>query len=260
MKGVIYKYTSPTGKSYIGQTINERKRKIQHKSSATNSLDKAYNHAFHRAIRKYGFDSFTYEILWTIIDNDLEKVHNELNKMEVYYIGLYDTFKNGYNNTIGGDGCGSGECHPSYGTKLSEEHKKKLKASRTRKVWKFDLDGNFICEYESAALAAKDVNGNSSGIIKCCKRKHGKVKEYQWRYAGDMCEKYKKNSPTITYSGKESGKSKPTIQYDKDWNIIQKFDGVAVASRELNISLDCLYHVVGKKKLYKNSFWDYEIV
>ena len=27
MKGIIYKYTSPSGKVYIGQTTNEKKRK-----------------------------------------------------------------------------------------------------------------------------------------------------------------------------------------------------------------------------------------
>lgn len=29
--GIIYKYTSPSGKSYIGQTTDESKRKISHK-------------------------------------------------------------------------------------------------------------------------------------------------------------------------------------------------------------------------------------
>lgn len=32
--GVIYKYEAPSGKVYIGQTINEALRKSQHKSQA----------------------------------------------------------------------------------------------------------------------------------------------------------------------------------------------------------------------------------
>jgi len=31
MKGIIYKYTSPSGKVYIGKTINEKKRLYRHK-------------------------------------------------------------------------------------------------------------------------------------------------------------------------------------------------------------------------------------
>lgn len=51
---------------------------------------------FHRAIRKYGIDNWTTEILETI-DNDL------LNEKEKYWIEYFDSFKNGYNSTTGGE-------------------------------------------------------------------------------------------------------------------------------------------------------------
>nr|DAE19973.1 MAG TPA: hypothetical protein [CrAss-like virus sp. ctYsL76] len=54
--------------------------------------------------------------------------------MEIYYIGKYDSYYNGYNCTIGGSTPGSGSTHPSYGKKLSEEHKTKLKQSVSRVV------------------------------------------------------------------------------------------------------------------------------
>ena len=41
MKGIIYKHTSPSGKSYIGQTIQENRRKSQHRRSAFNETDAA---------------------------------------------------------------------------------------------------------------------------------------------------------------------------------------------------------------------------
>lgn len=56
MKGIIYKYTSPSGKCYIGQTINEDRRKLQHKRAAFNENHKEYDKPFYRALRKYGWD------------------------------------------------------------------------------------------------------------------------------------------------------------------------------------------------------------
>lgn len=56
--GIIYKYTNEldNNKVYIGQTVNEHKRKIDHKNSKKKDR-------FHGAIRKYGFDSFKYSVL-----------------------------------------------------------------------------------------------------------------------------------------------------------------------------------------------------
>ena len=92
MKGYIYKITNKVnGKSYIGQTrytIEFRWRQHLHKK------DNTY---FHNAIRKYGADNFIVE--------KLEECNIEdLNEKEIYYIAKYNTFKDGYNLTIGGDG------------------------------------------------------------------------------------------------------------------------------------------------------------
>ena len=92
MKGIIYKITNKVnGKSYIGQTrytIEFRWKQHQHKK------DNTY---FHNAIHKYGIDNFSIEILE---ECDIK----DLNSREIFYIAKYDTFKNGYNLTIGGDG------------------------------------------------------------------------------------------------------------------------------------------------------------
>lgn len=92
MKGIIYKITNKVNnKSYIGQTrytLEFRWRQHQHKK------DNTY---FHNAIKKYGIENFNLEILEECsIEN--------LDSREIYYISKYDTFKNGYNLTIGGDG------------------------------------------------------------------------------------------------------------------------------------------------------------
>ena len=96
---IIYIATNKiNGKSYIGQTINSLKqRKKRHLWDASNKRTIIY---FHKALRKYGFNNFNWKIICKC--NDIKS----LNKLEAYYIKLYNTFKNGYNLTIGGTGTG----------------------------------------------------------------------------------------------------------------------------------------------------------
>ena len=96
--GIIYSYTnSINGKKYIGQTINPRQRKSQHKSSAFNENDANYDTLLHRAFRKYGYDNFIYEVLAEV--DTIE----ELNQLEIYYIDKFNTTTpNGYNILEGG--------------------------------------------------------------------------------------------------------------------------------------------------------------
>ena len=60
MKGIIYKYTSPSNKVYIGQTTNEKKRKRVFLNE--NNEDYA-GLKINNARKKYGPKSFKYEVL-----------------------------------------------------------------------------------------------------------------------------------------------------------------------------------------------------
>lgn len=99
MDGIIYCATFPNGKKYIGQTVQPLKqRKAQHKSFALNFYD---NFIFHKAIRKYGFDCIT----WEILEKDIQTIE-ELNQREEYWIENKHTYYrdgNGYNMSRGGD-------------------------------------------------------------------------------------------------------------------------------------------------------------
>lgn len=131
--GVIYMYTSPSGKSYIGQTINESSRKSQHKRNTSKEDTK-----FGRAIRKYGFENFEYKVLIKFKPtSDKDKLKRVLNKLEERYIKLYDTVKSGYNLTTGGDSAlhseESIEKMRYSAHHMTEEHKEKLSESAKKR-------------------------------------------------------------------------------------------------------------------------------
>lgn len=138
-QALIYKATNKSdGKSYIGFTTQTlHNRKLAHK--AASKQPKKYKSKFYNAIRKHGWDNFTWEELY--FSNDVDYC---LKKIECRFIEEYNTIKNGYNITKGGEGTlglkhseGSknkiGKNNPRTGTKgvfktgpLTEEHKQKI--------------------------------------------------------------------------------------------------------------------------------------
>lgn len=101
----IYKFTNKiNGHCYIGQTNNLQKRYNGHKSESFNPKVSGYWLPLHCAIRKYGIDNFTYEVIEEIADGESQDFVNEREK---YFIQYYHSLKdeNGYNVTLGGDGC-----------------------------------------------------------------------------------------------------------------------------------------------------------
>jgi len=117
--GIIYKATNITNsKSYIGMTTKPLSvRKHEHETSRGSILLK-------RAINKYGKENITWEILQKF-ETDSFKF---LGIVEKFHIEKYDSFNKGYNLTSGGDGCGSGTGHPSFGKPLSKEVRQKISA------------------------------------------------------------------------------------------------------------------------------------
>lgn len=100
---------------YIGQTINEKDRRkhflIQKLSYGGIKIDTA------RA--KYNPENFKYEILETRFYMTKKAAAKELDILESYYIGLYDSYKYGYNMTLGGG--------TTTGLKFTEEQKEKCR-------------------------------------------------------------------------------------------------------------------------------------
>lgn len=110
---VVYKHTNKiNGKCYIGIVLNGRKPEHRWGINGCNYLDNT-QYKFARAILKYGWDNFEHEILFAGLTAE------EAKAKEKELIKKYDSYKNGYNSTLGGDG--------SLGLKHSKETKEKLR-------------------------------------------------------------------------------------------------------------------------------------
>lgn len=90
----IYKVTNiQTKECYIGKSVNVGTRWQNHIKSAC-GLEGVADSMFQRALKKYGIDQFTFELL-----EEVPKAN--LTEREKYYITLFDTTKFGYNMKIG---------------------------------------------------------------------------------------------------------------------------------------------------------------
>lgn len=116
MTGVIYKAENKiNGNVYIGQTIRNLNDRISvHKN---NAFIQECNYVFSKALRKYGFENFT----WTVLVKTDSK--DKLNALEKLYISAYKKMTKIYNMTDGGEGALGYIPTEKTLKKLSESHK-----------------------------------------------------------------------------------------------------------------------------------------
>lgn len=157
---VIYMFTSPSGKKYIGQSIcfNHRYKKYL---KNTNSIGKYFS----RAISKYnGIENFKLDILAKFeLLEDITLIKKELDKLEQYYIEKYDTLKEGYNLTGGGKG--------SFKRLVTEETRLKLSLSNLgkRKVQLVELICP-ICEEDFKRRPGQISKRVKQGVTPTCSK------------------------------------------------------------------------------------------
>lgn len=234
--GIIYKYTSPSNKVYIGQTINEYNRKNAFKNIkhlyAGGKIDKAR--------LKYGPDNFQYEVLETIEKNSKKELLETLNNLEVQYITKYDSFKSGYNSTPGGQ----------YLYEYTSIDKQKISDSKVKAVVQYSLEGDYIATYKSSKQAQKFVGINYSSITKCCSGKYTHGGDFLWKYLED----FEEGIPQLKITGLSEDKIntiksaqqcmnttdsktyKKVIQYSIKGDFIQIFDSLTNAAKSVGLT------------------------
>ena len=120
--GVVYVAINiKNNKSYIGLTTDLKKRIKKHYKDS-----KRYDHKFARALRKYDEKDWAWNVLYDNISME------QLNTAEICAIYYHDTYCNGYNSTIGGEGTKNFKHTKSTRDKLSKINKGKKKKPFTK--------------------------------------------------------------------------------------------------------------------------------
>lgn len=130
MNGKIYVYFNRAKfekegikKYYVGQTSRTLIARSK-KDGSGYVKDDNNKSKFANAIRKWGWEAFESTILVEGI-----QTQEELNRLEIYYIKVYDSFNNGYNSTLGGDGVTGAKNVGMKNKVYTDEHRRKLSES-----------------------------------------------------------------------------------------------------------------------------------
>jgi group I intron endonuclease len=94
--GYIYTITNKvSGKVYVGQAVDYEDRWGRHKRELRGNYHN--NQHLQNSYNKHGAEAFEYKVIDAVPIETLDEA-------EIAYIAQYDSFKNGYNGTLGGDG------------------------------------------------------------------------------------------------------------------------------------------------------------
>ena len=156
----VYMHTTPSGKMYIGITKNSITQR-KHSGYFSNKFMTA-------AVRKYGWDNITTEILAEDVSLD------EANLLESYYIASYETqnHRKGYNICDGG---------LSWNSKTEYVRKKIMLSEKNRKVVECVETGEV---YPSFGEAERLTGVDRFDISKCCSGKRKTAGKLHWRIYG----------------------------------------------------------------------------
>jgi group I intron endonuclease len=164
MAGVIYKITNPTGKIYIGCTIDWKRRFSEYRRLSMAGQRKLYN-----SLKKYGYENHVFEIIE-------ECEENILHEREIYYINHYNCIAEGLNIRLGNRNGRlteetkqkiseslkgrpvTWETHGSKGYKYTDEQKQKMRKPRVNK-WERE---KLVSESNVKEIRKKYSTGNYS--------------------------------------------------------------------------------------------------
>lgn len=183
------------GKKYIGKDSLDKKSYL------------GSGKILKQAIKKYGKENFKKEVLCKC--NSLI----ELEQIEKYLIAYYNADKDGkyYNITKGGSG--------------GKTHNQKKK-----KVYQYDLEGNFIREWESATEASFVIQGKRCNIVAACSKRIS-YRKFLWRRTKEKNVSRKEK----TYARKK------VILIDKNSKERKQFISVKELCIFLKIEKSCFY-------------------
>lgn len=250
----IYMLTNKiNGKKYIGSTIVEvNKRYNQHIYNATHPEAHQYNYPLYQAIRKYGLENFSFEVLLTI-----ECEEEQIRQLEKDFIIIHNSLSpNGYNQTLDTQ-------HPLQSLE-SIKKMSETKREKAKQVAEITNDNKIIKIWRSIIDCAEELKCSEKKIAACCRgeRKTTSSKRFCWidEEGQLLIPEYHKE----TYKG-ELGTTQNQISNRKVAKIdlkthkqIKLYDSIALAARENNCDASGISKVCrGKRKSCGGFIWQY---
>jgi group I intron endonuclease len=244
----IYRCVNRTnGKVYIGFDSNWPQRQKRHIKDSKNLKSKAYNDAFHKAIRKYGKENFVWEVIYRSKDGNHTK-----DFMENYFIIENHSFinfinSNGYNMTLGGDGM--------LGFKHREESKLKNSESSAKEYKFWNLDGTLLQiknlkKYSEQSALSKQLLG-AINLEKRLSYK-GYIKYYEGKTFEECLNIYlDKKKKSIDIMGEKHSKTYTLISPN---NVSVTFTNLAKFARDNNLNPQSLKQVA-MGRIKSNKGW-----
>lgn len=193
------------GKQYVGQTICGYKERFRQHCLYANGYDNGeYNQDIDIAIKKYGVSNFKIELIEQVPFEDKDS-------KEKYYIKKYNTYKEGYNRTIGGD------YNPMFDIKARQKHKEICQSEKHREKSRQSAIKMFaeredihrkITEGNKRAWKGYDVNKREQilkGLTEYNKSKTQKVAMVDGD--GNIIKKFESASAACRYVGRDGGEA-----------------------------------------------------
>lgn len=247
--GVYLVTNKINGKIYIGQSVDIERRWNQHRYGKGNII-------LANAIKKYGIDNFSFEILEQIecINLTKEQITDRLTIIEQEWFDKTKPFlrDTGYNIQTTSKPNLTPSRDKYFGEKIS-----RIKIDNNhcgKKVKQYDLKGQLIKEWKSAADVERSLGFNAENISSSCLRKSKTSNGFVWRFDNDFV--------TVNDLSNLNNRTKPIrrsiIQKDLLGNLIKvwpSFKQLVSQSDFDNRSVKACCEF--KRQNYKNFIWEY---
>ncbi len=183
-----------TNIKYIGQTYeNFYRRWIFHKWNLKNNHHS--NTYIQNAWNKYGEENFKFYPIESFSINEKEHItKTKLDKLEKYYIKKYDTFKNGFNLTTGGDKCKMTPLSDDAKRKIGEKNRINMLGKKHSEETKKKMSKSHI-GYVKTESHRKHISESLTGIKRSdehkekCRLANQGSKQKTAKYTEDLIEK-----------------------------------------------------------------------
>lgn len=218
-------------KKYIGSSCSEspQRRYTQHLYWVNHPQGEKGMYPLYCAIRKYGIENFSYNILEILPEDTLEQKLREIEKE--YLIKNNTLVPNGYNQTLDTE-------HPLNDPKTYEKMKE-TKRNNAKRIAEIDNNNNIIQVWRSIVDCAEQTGYNEKHLAGCCRgeRKTTSGKRFCWLDDNDVLlipEYHRDNYKGAKGTTQIQSSSKKVAKLDKDQNILEIYDTLALAARENN--------------------------